>query len=141
MNKFEYKNIELFMNIIRDKKCIIDKGAYIGVYTLIASKTVSNDAMIYSFEPSSEVFLELLENISLNNASNIQAYNLALSDKDELTDFYICQDQAYNSHAEKTMQPIIKISKVKAIKLEILLKRIKSIELISLIVIQWVLNI
>lgn len=50
-----------------------------GFYSILAAKRVSG--MVYAFEPSKEAYRRLIQNISINNLSNVKAYNIALSDK------------------------------------------------------------
>ncbi|QKG78797.1 FkbM family methyltransferase [Tenuifilum thalassicum] len=74
--KFENDNIELFKKVVKNSDCVIDIGANIGVYSLIASSLVSEEGIIYSFEPSVNIFKELNNNIKLNDIKNVKTYNL-----------------------------------------------------------------
>jgi FkbM family methyltransferase len=55
-----------------------DIGSNIGAYSLLASR-LSSYSTIYSFEPVPSTFDSLTNNIILNNAKNIHAFNLAIS--------------------------------------------------------------
>ena len=78
---FEKNEIILFQNIIKPGMIIIDAGANIGLYTLIASKLVGINGKVLAFEPSKETFQRLKNNIELNSFKNIIAINTGLGNK------------------------------------------------------------
>lgn len=59
--------------------CIVI-GAHIGTTAIPISKLVKT---VYCFEPSKNVFNELIDNIQLNKIQNIHAYNIALGKYNE----------------------------------------------------------
>lgn len=71
------------LNVI--KKCLrrggvfIDIGSNIGLMSLFSSRAVGNEGKVYSFEPVPETFMILKKNIEMNNAKNIYAFDIALS--------------------------------------------------------------
>lgn len=58
----------------------IDIGSNAGLYSLIAASNRHCGAC-YAFEPNPHVYRDLLDNISINDVRNIDAYNVAVSDK------------------------------------------------------------
>lgn len=68
-----------------------DIGANVGTYSLIASKLGKCD-MIFAFEPVPGTFYELLSNLKLNQASNITACNICLSDTNSTSIFQLSSD-------------------------------------------------
>jgi FkbM family methyltransferase len=63
---------------------IIDVGANIGYYTLLAAQLLQQESKgykVHAFEPESKNFSNLSNNVSLNDFTNVEKYNLALSDK------------------------------------------------------------
>ncbi|MBT4652033.1 MAG: FkbM family methyltransferase [Candidatus Pacebacteria bacterium] len=60
---------------------IIDVGANIGLYSIIAEKFIGKNGKIYAFEPSEEVFLKFKKNIKLNNSKIINLNKKAVSKK------------------------------------------------------------
>lgn len=67
----------------------IDVGAHSGYFTLCLSDAVARDGKVLAFEASPLIFKELLENIELNQLTNVEANNRAVSDRTELIDFYL----------------------------------------------------
>ncbi len=62
----------------------IDVGACIGNHSLAFSKIADT---VYSFEPDLENYYHLRTNIRINNIKNIRAYNIGISDKNEIVPF------------------------------------------------------
>ena len=58
----------------------IDVGANMGIYTLVASRLVGEGGRVIAFEPSTQSFPLLQQNIALNSLTNVCAFPLALSD-------------------------------------------------------------
>ena len=71
----------LFCSLLKNGMTVIDVGAFIGYYTLLAAKRVGNSGRVLAFEPSPTAFSLLLKNIKINNWNNIKAFNYAVSDK------------------------------------------------------------
>ena len=67
-----------------------DLGANIGYITLILADLVGKNGQVYAVEPSPRNFEILTKNIELNNcADRVSAYQLAISDKDGMTSFFL----------------------------------------------------
>lgn len=79
-NSFENHQLSTFQKIIKPGMIVVDAGANIGLYTLIAGNLVGDNGRVYSFEPSNETFERLKKNIALNNLHNILAVNLGLGE-------------------------------------------------------------
>lgn len=77
---FERNEIKMFSNLIRPGMTVIDAGANIGLYSLIAGKLVGSKGKVISFEPSKETFVRFKNNINLNKLSNIIPVNCGLGD-------------------------------------------------------------
>lgn len=55
----------------------LDIGANIGYYTLLESKIVGKNGRVIAIEPSPVNFPQLQKNIKIQDASNIEAHQLA----------------------------------------------------------------
>jgi FkbM family methyltransferase len=80
-NEFENNETSIFQKIIQRDMVVVDAGANIGLYSLIASKLIGEKGKVFSFEPSKETFARLCSNIELNNVTNITPLNIGLGDK------------------------------------------------------------
>jgi len=79
----------IFCSLIKEGDIVVDAGASIGYYTLLAAKRVGKNGYVYAFEPYPPSFKRLMENIKLNNWKNVHAYQLALSDSTKEEKFYV----------------------------------------------------
>jgi FkbM family methyltransferase len=76
----EYET-ELFHKYIKPGDVVVDIGANIGYYTLIAAKLTGKDGKVYSFEPEPNNYELLVRNIKVNRYNNVTPVQKALSDK------------------------------------------------------------
>ena len=88
---YEEEDNYLVFQCVNDGDIIFDIGANIGWYSLLFSKYFSK-AKIFSFEPIYETFKFLKNNIKLNNANNIQAFNYGISNLNGKGGFYYCPE-------------------------------------------------
>jgi FkbM family methyltransferase len=56
----------------------LDIGGHIGIHTLAMSRAVGESGSVYVFEPQVKLYTELLINMRLNEATNIQFYRKAV---------------------------------------------------------------
>lgn len=69
---------------IKKGDTIIDIGAHIGSFTVYAAK-IAKRGLVYSYEPYSENFKLLKENVKINNLKNVKIFNLGgLGEKKEV---------------------------------------------------------
>ena len=85
---YEKENILFWEKLINPDSVVIDIGANIGYYTLIAAKKAS-EGHVHSFEPVTFNYDALQKNIKLNNLKNITANNAGISTKEGLDMYYI----------------------------------------------------
>lgn len=71
---------QLFIaKILRKGDYVVDIGASIGLYSLIAAKLVGEKGRVISFEPTPETYNRFTKNIEINSFKNIDIRNIALS--------------------------------------------------------------
>ena len=78
---YEPYETELFKKLIKSGMVVVDIGANIGYYTLLAAKLVGNNGRVYAFEPEPTNYRFLIKNIELNRYKNIKLIQKAVSDK------------------------------------------------------------
>lgn len=79
--KWEEFESELFKKNIKEGDIILDVGAHIGYYTLIASKYVGKNGQVFAFEPDSKNFGLLEKNIKENKLKNVILVNKPVTRK------------------------------------------------------------
>ncbi len=109
--QFEKQEIDSFQRIIKPGMTIVDAGANIGLYSLIASQLIGSKGRVFSFEPSKETFQRLTDNIKLNGFNNITPFNNGLGDKPN--EKLILRQDIGNEDAERYLFPNNKSPDVK----------------------------
>ncbi len=86
LTAYIYKNL-------KPGKTFVDVGANIGYYSLLAAKLVGEKGRVISIEASPKIFSVLQSNTRLNPfSSNIEAHNLAITDKPGKNPVYLGPD-------------------------------------------------
>lgn len=88
------------------KDVFYDIGANIGQYSLFAGAYLKGDCTVYSFEPAFHTYAKLNWNIHNNGLdSSIIAYNIAVSNKQELDTFFVSDmHKGSSGHSFKVME-------------------------------------
>lgn len=81
---------------IKDCDVIIDIGAHVGLFALYASQ-YCRSGRIFCFEPIKENFDLLVENIKINNLTNVKCFNKAVYTQNKNVRIYLSNDQAAHS--------------------------------------------
>jgi FkbM family methyltransferase len=92
---YEAPLARFFIRSLSTDSVVLDIGAYIGQYTLLAAK-YSPAGRVIALEPHPESYQRLLANIALNRLGNVQALNLAAGQRAERVPLLL-SDQPFNS--------------------------------------------
>jgi len=73
-----------FERITKPGMTVVDVGAYIGYYTLLAAKLVRDKGKVYTFESDPSSYILLKKNIEVNGLNGIvESFGLAISNREE----------------------------------------------------------
>ena len=86
--KYDALQTELFKQTLKPGMNVIDVGANIGYYTLLAAKLVGI-GRVWSIEPEPQNFNDLTRNVALNGFLNVTALNVAVGDRKGYTPLYV----------------------------------------------------
>jgi len=86
---WEPEETKLCKQYIKRGMMVIDAGAYIGYYSVLASKLVGKEGRVYAFEPSPECVRLLHKNIQINKCKNIRVFKKAIAEKKGYVAFYL----------------------------------------------------
>jgi FkbM family methyltransferase len=78
----------LMKALLRPGATVVDAGANIGYFTLLASRLVGKTGHVLAFEPNPSVYQRLLGNLQRNAVTNVTAVNEALSRTAGVLPFY-----------------------------------------------------
>jgi FkbM family methyltransferase len=79
MDKYEEGTVRLFERLLEPGMGVVDVGAHVGFFTLIAARLVGPTGRVYAFEPEPLNYALLSANIQKNGYSNILAVQKALA--------------------------------------------------------------
>jgi len=101
---------EFLLSVVKPGNVILDIGAHVGIYTVIAAKLTKGVGHVYSFEPDPHNYEGLKRSILVNNLANVSPVQLALGDRDMDKVTFYRSDSFYGSlqttetvHGEKEM--------------------------------------
>ena len=86
---WEKYETELLKKIIEEGMTVVDIGAHIGYYTLIAANLVGEKGKVYAFEPEPENYSLLVKNIEINGYKNVVPVKKAVSNKIGTTKLFL----------------------------------------------------
>ncbi len=75
---FERTELALIASYLKPGMTVVDIGANIGVYSILAEKLVGETGNVWAFEPSLETFERLEKNLALNGCRRVQPVRVAL---------------------------------------------------------------
>ena len=84
----EYET-EVFKKNINKGDTVLDIGAHIGYYTLIAAQLVGDKGKVYAFEPDHKNFSLLKKNVEVNGYKNVVLVNKAVGEIDGKIELYL----------------------------------------------------
>lgn len=90
---------------LHESDIVVDIGAHIGLFALFASQFCKR-GKIYCFEPVKENYEILLSNISMNQLSNVSAFNMAVTDKTSSVRIFLNNDESGHSMYEQNSTSI-----------------------------------
>jgi FkbM family methyltransferase len=95
-----------FVKTVRPGDVVVDAGANIGYYTIIASRLVGPAGRVYAFEPDPTAVAILRRNVRLNGADNVVVEQKALSNANTTLELFIAEgnkgdDRIYQPEGEQ----------------------------------------
>lgn len=79
--EFEPLQTKTFIKTVKKGDTVLDIGANVGYYTILASKLVGPKGKVYAFEPDPDNLVLLNKNLELNGCKNVVVSPFALSDE------------------------------------------------------------
>jgi FkbM family methyltransferase len=88
----------LLLALLRPGMNVVDVGANLGYYTLLAARAVGKSGRVWSFEPEPRNFLLLMKSIRASDFRNIEPVQMALSEEPGTEKLYLAPESEPNAH-------------------------------------------
>jgi FkbM family methyltransferase len=85
----EMPGIRLFRKLVAPGMVVLDIGANIGYYTLVAAKLLRGEGRVHAFEPSPENYRLLVKNIEANGFTNVTAVPKAVAGENGRVELFL----------------------------------------------------
>jgi FkbM family methyltransferase len=77
--QFYQPEVSYFLaNVLQQGDVVVEVGARVGYFTVIAGRAVGPSGRVYAFEPQAENYRRLRDHVTLNGLRQIQSFNIAL---------------------------------------------------------------
>lgn len=83
----DYHEMQFMRRYLRPGDTVLDVGANIGVYSLLAASLLGPAGRVLAFEPGPEAHRRLTENLQINQLDNVKVHACALGDRVGVVDF------------------------------------------------------
>jgi FkbM family methyltransferase len=89
---YDYDDMHFVRRYLRPGDAVIDVGANIGVYTLLAASVVGVEGRVVAYEPGRETFERLRENVAINGLTHVDLRRAAIGQTRGTVSFHQKQD-------------------------------------------------
>ena len=114
---------------LKPRMIVVDVGAHIGTFTLLASKMVGGEGKVIAIEPEMHNFKQLRRNLELNKIKNAIPVNIALSDSNGKKDFFVTKGSGCHSFFPMSGEEIIDKIQINVKTLDTLLQELNITKL------------
>ena len=133
MDHHDVKNFEYLSKLLNESSVVVDVGAHLGVYTNFFTQIIKDEGKIYSIELNPSTFSRLQNTFNTNK--NVILLNKAVSDTNSVVDFYHDGGHTQTTNilgfdANRNIND--KIGSIESIRLDTLLNKEDSIDLIKI---------
>ena len=87
----------LFTKLVTEGMIVVDIGAHVGYYTLLAARAVGDKGKVFCFEPEPSNYALLLKNIKENNCNNVVPVQKAVTNTTGSIKLFIAKDPSGHS--------------------------------------------
>jgi FkbM family methyltransferase len=85
---------KVFKSVVKNGDVVLDLGANLGYYSLLAARLVGERGKVYAFEPEPRNYRLLTKNKELNDYDNIIPIQKAISDRSEIVKLFLSEEDS-----------------------------------------------
>ncbi|MDR0268703.1 FkbM family methyltransferase [Paenibacillus sp.] len=127
-----------FLTQIKPGFTVVDIGANVGYFTVLASKMVGNSGKVFAYEASSKTAAILKDNLAINwTTENVKVINKAIYSENKLIKFhsserFIGNSSLHERPSDENVLDTYTTKEIEAVALDNELKNIDSIDLVKI---------
>lgn len=122
-----------FIRLLQPGDCVIDVGANVGYYTMVAAKLVGAAGCVHAFEASPDIFPWLETNARLNPAARIRVHDQAVTDRcSEIRFFTAAADRTGYSSIRDLHEQTAAVATVPTVSLDSILQELPPTRLVKI---------
>jgi FkbM family methyltransferase len=115
---FEPFELELFTAELEPGGVVLDVGANIGLYSLLAARRVGPAGRVFAFEPDPRTRAFLEHNLRANHLTNVVVIPKAASDSNERRVFFQSRSAAHSGLSASGIEPIVGTTTVETVRID-----------------------
>jgi FkbM family methyltransferase len=97
---YESENFSFLKSAVEKNGVVLDIGAHIGLFSIIAAKTTGSNGKVFAFEPAPQTVKVLNQTISINQLENVVIpVNAAMGKEKGHITFFVSDTEADNSNS------------------------------------------
>lgn len=118
--EFEIETRQFLKTVLQPGDVFLDVGANVGLFSLVASRSVGVKGQVHAFEPVGKTFGRLVDNVNINHLKNVACHRLAFSDNDGEAVMTVAKDgyDAWNSLGKPYMGAALDSETVRTLTLD-----------------------
>jgi FkbM family methyltransferase len=97
---------QFLSTVLREGDTVVDVGAGVGYFTVLAGRIVGPSGRVYAFEPEAASYRRLREHLALSGLRNVQSFNVALGSVPGEAQMVRAADTGGSHRTEGTMLPV-----------------------------------
>lgn len=105
MGCYEPLNTARFNRILAPGMTVVDVGANIGYFTLLAAQRVGPGGQVFAIEPHPANFRILSEAVAANGLTHVRAYQMALGDRRSTADLSMADQSVFPNRTASMVPP------------------------------------
>ncbi len=112
---YEPMSTKVFKSLIKEKMMVVDVGANVGYFTLLAASLVGKEGRVLAIEPEPRNYNELVDNIKANDIKNVRMFHKAMSDRCGFAPMYLSavewgEHSLLPSHTKKKSDVVVSLA-------------------------------
>lgn len=109
---YERETTRLFETLLQEGMTVVDIGAHVGYYTLLAARRVGSRGRVYAFEPELLNYETLRENVRISGYRNVVTMRKAVSNRSGAAKLYLEDNMSHSLYLPQGTRRSIEVETI-----------------------------